>query len=565
MTDLCTSTGFTPVPMPFVRYAPFTVVLLLLIVCSVAGQARTVATVLESSVEEGSAALRGNSRLQSEHAIGRGATRALSYVEKQVTREAFDNAVSSSRSESALPTASRTTSTTTDTTATMTADNSVAENSSTTKTTAASSSSPSTDFSGGVLAIAIVGGIFLGIIVGASAVYLLCVHSCSLLYCSGSSVDGQEKAQNSAGTQNIKSDDNGNANPLACPSVTSPKRGLPPVAGGPAHVNNFDNIPYAENGIVPWTGRPPVLRGPQPACVIPTITKKGKTIPREKRVLPGLGLSETPIIPISLPSPPAPPPKKGVTATFTRAKEFFRVKVLGGRKRTAEEEAAEGAAEDKPVIQWFYNLVYFTAVDKSPEISSLDQSRTERGGNDDGRETRSAEVAVPPVDAPSADCGEAAVKLPLPATTAAGMLEPPAPAGMLEPPAPAGVLEPPAPAGVLEPPAPAATSDAPSTATECANSKCSLPEGACGTQGYPSTQLEMARNSAEMMCDSLSSVDDALQFIFSRDSVRSEMMRSPAPDERVDSRAITGNGIPERNSHSSQQEMPPKMQPCQQQ
>ncbi|TPP42498.1 hypothetical protein CGC21_10915 [Leishmania donovani] len=206
----------------------------------------------------------------------------------------------------------------------------------------------------------------------------------------------------------LSAHDHRNANPLALPSAHSPKRAPPPVAGDPAHVNNFNNRPYVHNGIVPWTGRLPVLRGPQPACMIPTITKEGKVIPREQRVLPGLGLVETPIIPITLPAPPSLSPKTGTAAAFTRAKEFVRSKVLrrlrGAKSAEEEQAAAVAAMKDQPAVQWFHHLVYFTALGRSPEISSLDES--------DADETPRAAPATPGV--PPTATQRANTRLPAP-------------------------------------------------------------------------------------------------------------------------------------------------------
>lgn len=74
--------------------------------------------------------------------------------------------------------------------------------------------------------------------------------------------------------------------------------------GDPQHVNTSTNRPYTVNGTVPWTGRPPVLRGPQPSCVVPTFTEDGREIPREERVQPGPGLFETPPATSAMPRPP---------------------------------------------------------------------------------------------------------------------------------------------------------------------------------------------------------------------------------------------------------------------
>lgn len=337
--------------------------------------------------------------------------------------------------------------------------------------------------------------------------------------------------------------DHRNPNPLALPFIHSPKRAPPPVAGDPDQVNNFNNRPYVQNGIVPWTGRPPVLRGPQPACMIPTITKDGKVIPREKRVLPGLGLLETPIIPITLPAPPSLPPKTGAAAAFTRAKEFVRAKVLrrlrGAKSAEEEQAAAEAAMKDQPVVQWFHHLVYFTALDRSPGISDLDESDADEGEKHDDRGTRAAGVTAPAAADALAASGGTAAKLPLPETTDAPMLAPRA--------------------------APA-TPGVPPTATQWANAQHPAPQGACDAQYYPSAHSRRSGNSsAVMMCPPLYNVNHPVQPVHDMGGGGGAMLRSPAPGGQVVSRATVGGGSSTRFPYPSQQAPLPQVQPYQQQ
>lgn len=89
------------------------------------------------------------------------------------------------------------------------------------------------------------------------------------------------------------------------PPCVADQPALPILApGDPNHINRYTNRPYTVDGIVPWTGRPPVLRGPQPPCMVPTYTRDGKEIPREERVMPGPLLYETPLAPSECPPSP---------------------------------------------------------------------------------------------------------------------------------------------------------------------------------------------------------------------------------------------------------------------
>ncbi|AYU81481.1 Mucin-like glycoprotein, putative [Leishmania donovani] len=659
MTDPHTSTGFARTPMLLISCAPLAAVLLLLLLCSAAGQARIVAGVPASSVEHGTAALSDQSRLRWRHAIGKGSMLGLPSVRMQVAGEVFGAAAPSSRSDSASPSTSSTTSTTTTTTTTTTteapttttttteapttttttteapttttttteapttttttteapttttttteapttttttteapttttttteapttttttteAPTTTATTTEAPTTTAAPSRSPSTTFSAAAWAGVIIGSIAFGILLGASAVLLVFVRTCPLLCCRRSSQADQEEDDNLAETREMKSENYGtsqwsseygkperqvksfsnqfhkdgllsahdhrNANPLALPSAHSPKRAPPPVAGDPAHVNSFNNRPYVHNGIVPWTGRPPVLRGPQPACMIPTITKEGKVIPREQRVLPGLGLVETPIIPITLPAPPSLSPKTGTAAAFTRAKEFVRSKVLrrlrGAKSAEEEQAAAVAAMKDQPAVQWFHHLVYFTALGRSPEISSLDESDADESGKHDDRGTRAAGVTVPAAAAASAASGGTAAKLPLPETTAAPMLAPRA--------------------------APA-TPGVPPTATQRANTRLPAPQGVYDAQYYPSAHSQMTGNSSAMMvCPPLYIVDHPVQPAYGMGGGGGAMLRSLAPGGQVVSRATAGGGSSTSFPYPSQQAPSPQMQPYQQQ
>ncbi|CAG9579447.1 hypothetical_protein_-_conserved [Leishmania major strain Friedlin] len=474
-----------------------------------------------------------------------------------------------------------TTTTTTEapTTTTTTTEPPTATTSTTTTTTAVPSRSPSTTFSAVALAGVIIGSIAFGILLGASAVFLVFVRTCSLPCCRQSPQADQEEDDNLAETREMKSEsygssqwsseygnperqvksfanqlhkdgllsvhDHRNANPLALPSAHSPKRAPPPVAGDPAHVNNFNNRPYVQNGIVPWTGRPPVLRGPQPACMIPTITKEGKVIPRAQRVLPGLGLFETPIIPITLPAPPSLPPKTGTAAAFTRAKEFVQSKVLrrlrGAKSAEEEQAAAEAAMKNQPVVQWFHHLVYFTALSRSPEISSLDESEAEEGGQHDDRGTRAADVTVPAAAAASAASGGTAGKLPLPETTGTPMLAPCA--------------------------APATPGVAP-TPTQRANTEHPAPQGVYDAQYYPSAHSQITgSSSAMMMCPPLYIVDHPVQPAYGMGGGGGggAMLRSPAPGGQVVSCATAGGGSSTSFPCPSQQAPSLQMQPYQQQ
>ncbi|CAJ1031824.1 hypothetical protein, conserved [Leishmania lindenbergi] len=444
-----------------------------------------------------------------------------------------------------------------------------------TTTTALPTRSPIT-FSVGALAGVVAGGIAVGIFfgVGVTLLVMRCpcflpcckrgsqaeqevddnfaeAHEMAETGCSGSSEwsskheNGVKEIQNSVKLFNengafVAHDDN-NVNPLAPPFVPSAKSAPPLVAGDPAHVNTFNNRPYIQNGIVPWTGRPPVLRGPQPACMVPTITKEGEVIPRERRVLPGLGLFETPIIPIALPAPSSPPPKTGAAAAVARAKALFRSKVLrqfcGSASAEEEQAAAEAAKSDQPVIQWFHRLVYFTALANSPEISGLDESDTDKSETQYADEdTAAVVVAVPTCTAASGASDGAHAKPPLPATAGTPLL------------APYAAL---------------ATPGMPLTAMHYANSQYQVPPGLYGAQYYPSTHPQMPGNTSEMMMrGSLYDADHLVVPAYGMGGGAVGHCPAPGGHGGIPAAAASGSGysfLP-----SSQRSLSPQVQPNQQ-
>ncbi|KPA74490.1 hypothetical protein ABB37_09157 [Leptomonas pyrrhocoris] len=198
-------------------------------------------------------------------------------------------------------------------------------------------------------------------------------------------------------------------NPLSLTSPFASVRAMPLVAGDPAHVNRRSNCPYQVNGLVPWTGRPPVLRGPQPMCVIPTIERDGTIIPREKRVSPGLGLYETPKIfldphPASSSSPP--PSSYGSRAALTKLSNLFNKKV---RRRS---RSASTAAAPEP-RQWYHQLIHFTPLEHSPDTSQSDVSEAQTVVKEDDTEfTNDADtIAAPRVGSSAAAARVVAVPL----------------------------------------------------------------------------------------------------------------------------------------------------------
>lgn len=54
-----------------------------------------------------------------------------------------------------------------------------------------------------------------------------------------------------------------------------PLPGTPSVFGDPTKINRYSNQPYTAKGVVPWTGNPPVLRGPQPGDMEPNFPEDG--------------------------------------------------------------------------------------------------------------------------------------------------------------------------------------------------------------------------------------------------------------------------------------------------
>ncbi|KAI5688006.1 hypothetical protein MNV84_06387 [Leishmania braziliensis] len=644
MASLGISTGFTRASMPLIRCVSFATVLLLLLLCSRAQQACSLAVALTPTVEQSTAALSDQLWLLSEYAISKTAALVPPVEQMGVTREEPEAARSFAHPESKMsnttleeptttttteeptttttteeptttttteeptttttteeptttttteeptttttteePTTTTTTEepTTTTTTAEPTTTTTTAEPTTTTTTaeptttTALPTRSPIT-FSVGALAGVVAGGIAVGIFFGVGVTLLVMCCPCFLPCCKRGSQSEQEVDDNFAeahemaetgcsgssewsskhengvkGIQNsvklfnenvafVAHDDN-NVNPLAPPFVPSPKSAPPLVAGDPAHVNTFNNRPYIQNGIVPWTGRPPVLRGPQPACMVPTITKEGEVIPRERRVLPGLGLFETPIIPIALPVPSLPPPKTGAAAAVARAKALFQSKVLrqfcGSASAEEEQAVAEAAKRDQPVIQWFHRLVYFTALANSPEISGLDESDTDKSETQYADEdTAAVVVAVPTCTADSGASDGAHAKPPLPAT--------------------AGTPQ-------LAPYAALATPGMPLTAMHYANSQYQVPPGLYGAQYYPLTHPQMPGNTSEMMLRG--SLYDADHLVVPAYGMGGGAVgHCPAPGGHGGTHAAAASGSGYSFLPSSQRLLSPQAQPNQQ-
>ncbi|KAL7698270.1 hypothetical protein N2W54_002157 [Lotmaria passim] len=157
-------------------------------------------------------------------------------------------------------------------------------------------------------------------------------------------------------------------NPLSLSSPKSSVRAVPLVAGDPEHINWYSNQPFQVNGVVPWTGRPPVLRGPQPTCVVPTIERDGTVIPREERVSPGLGLFETPKIYIDVPMPL---PSADTQGASGNGQASLHEKV---RRRSK----MSGVAAPQERLQWFHQLIHFTPLEHSPAITESDESDAEK-------------------------------------------------------------------------------------------------------------------------------------------------------------------------------------------
>ncbi|KAG5496004.1 hypothetical protein JIQ42_02889 [Leishmania sp. Namibia] len=525
MTDLFISTGLAHAARPLLHRVWLAVVFLLLFLCSAGGQARTAVDGLSPTVEQGTAALSAVSHLFLEHAIGPAATLVQLHGQMWAASGVFEASavfsgpeLKASRPSAATSTAARAAPAATASTAkstTITVTTSAKADEPTTGTTiattdpAASGRSRAT-LSARALAIIVIGSIAGSVLLAAGTALLVSRCPCFLLCCKRNAPTKHKEEANAAkasvmreaesfgGSQRGRNSRNcaetnqasvkqvsesgvlavhghRSANPLALPFLHSPKRPPPPVAGDPAHVNNFNNRPHVENGIVPWTGRPPVLRGPQPACMVPTITNEGQVIPREQRVLPGLGLFETPIIPATPPVPP-PLPKTGVLAAFARVKELFRAKMLsrfrGPMPAEAEQAAAGATRRDQPVIQWFHHLVYFTAVDKTPEISDLDESCADECEKDkDDVVTVPADVVGPVTTDASAASAGAFAKPPPPETAGAS---------------------------VLAPRTAYATAGMPLASTDWAYCQYQVPQGACWGQHYPPTSSRMAENSLQM-------------------------------------------------------------------
>ncbi|KAG5471817.1 hypothetical protein LSCM4_03374 [Leishmania orientalis] len=531
------SAGLAHTARPLLHRVWLAAVFLLLFLCSAGRQARAAVNGLSPTVEQGTAALSAEAHLFLEHAIGPAATLAQLHGQMWAASGVFEastvfsgSELEASRPSAATSTAARaapaaTASTTKSTTITVTtsakADKATASTTTTkvsTMTTgttiattdpAASGRSRAT-LSARALAIIVIGSIAGSVLLAVGTALLVSRCPCFLLCCKRTSPTKHKEEANAAkasvmreaesfgGSQRGRKSRNcaetnqtsvkqvsesgvlafhghRSANPLALPFLHSPKRPPPSVAGDPAHVNNFNNRPHVENGIVPWTGRPPVLRGPQPACMVPTITNEGQVIPREQRVLPGLGLFETPIIPATPPVPP-PLPKTGVFAAFARVKELFRAKVLsrfrGPMPAEAEQAAACATRKDQPVIQWFHHLVYFTAVDKTPDISDLDESCADECEKDEDDVVTVPDDFVGPVTTDAS------------AASAGAFAKPP-------PPETAG-------ASVLAPRTAYATAGMPLASTDWAYCQYQVPQGACWGQQYPPTNSKIAENSLQM-------------------------------------------------------------------
>ncbi|KAK7201537.1 hypothetical protein NESM_000217700 [Novymonas esmeraldas] len=345
----------------------------------------------------------------------------------------------SSESSSDLTPAPTPTPTTTTTTTTTTEDPTTPSTPPTPETTGspvAPGDGHSKGLSNGALAGIIVGCVGGGLIIGAGAVAVVVCCPCALLCCQRRAA--AETYEDYCGTEVHEMDHFGSLhtfhgnqiehlkspvkelrendvchstsahqrNPLKPSLEDSPRRSPPTVTGDPAHVNTFNNRPYVQDGIVPWTGRPPVMRGPQPACMVPTITKDGTVIPREQRVLPGLGLLETPIIPINPPTLPLSLPRSRSPGVVTRVKDILLFKAMRRRLTGAaakEHAASTAGAAEAPVLQWFHQLVYFTPVENSPPLSQLgDDPNSETGErHDDDVDTVAAGVTVPAAAVPT--------------------------------------------------------------------------------------------------------------------------------------------------------------------
>lgn len=194
-----------------------------------------------------------------------------------------------------------------------------------------------------------------------------------------SEIGTQSRVENSATFPHKMLSDQRFTNPLspAVPSTAAAPRPL--VKGDPEHINRHNNRPYQVQGIVPWTGRPPVLRGPQPMCVVPTIERDGTVIPREQRVSPGLGLFETPKIYVDAPVP-------GTAGTKGSAVPFFGAKmrrrsrtgsVAGSANSSVFGGTTAPATVAQPRLQWFHHLIHFTPIENSPGVSETDEEAEE--------------------------------------------------------------------------------------------------------------------------------------------------------------------------------------------
>ncbi|KAG5472160.1 hypothetical protein CUR178_02835 [Leishmania enriettii] len=537
MTDRFISTILAHAARPLLHRVWLAAVFLLLFLCSAGGQARAAVDSLSPTVEQGTAALCPESHLFLEHAVGPAATLVQLHGQMRAASGVFEASTvfSGSELEAARPSAATSTtaraapaataSTAKSTTITVTTSAKADEATTSTTTTkvpkmttgttiattdsAASGRSRAT-LSARVLAIIVIGSIAGSVLLAVGTALLVLRCPCFLLCCKRTSptrhkeeadaakASVMREAESFGGAQRGRKSRNcaetnqasvqqvsesgvlalhghRSPNPLALPFLHSPKRPLPPVAGDPAHVNNFNNRPHVQNGIVPWTGRPPVLRGPQPACMVPTITNEGQIIPHEQRVLPGLGLFETPIIPFTLPVPP-PLPKTGVLAAFARVKELFRAVLSsfrGPMPAEAEQAATDATRKDQPVIQWFHHLVYFTAVDKTPDISDLDESCADECEKDED------DVFTVPDDFAGPVTTDAS------AASAGAFSKPP-------PPETAG-------ASVLEPRTAYVTAGMPLASTDRACCQYQVPQRACWGQHYPPTYSKMAENSLQMV------------------------------------------------------------------
>lgn len=136
------------------------------------------------------------------------------------------------------------------------------------------------------------------------------------------------------------------------------------MKGDPEHVNTKNNRPYTSGGVVPWTGAPPVLRGPQPTCVIPIRTPEGEELPRHLRVQPGKSLYDTPQIPITVVSRDI----KCKQGTIAKIRNFLL-------RRPTPVEICREANLYEP---WYKNLIHFNAVEESPPPTDDDDDNVDR-------------------------------------------------------------------------------------------------------------------------------------------------------------------------------------------